>query len=68
MTAQLIQQVRQHMAENNHEALRMMPLSRYELRTIVLPIAREKLGEIPPYRARGLSSNWQGRGLMSRYG
>lgn len=55
------------LAENRHEELRLMPFSRYELRTIVLPLVRRKLGELAPVKAR-LSSNWAGKSLMSRYG
>ena len=67
MNTEMIEQARQLLAENNHEALRVLPLSRWEIRTFILPLARRKLGELAPVKAPGLSSNWCGRGQMSRY-
>lgn len=66
MTKEMTEKVCQLLADNNHEQLRMLPLSRYELRTIVMPLLRRKLGEVAPVRAPGLTSNWAGKSLMSR--
>ena len=54
------------LAAGEHEQLRALGLSKFEIRTFVLPIVREHLGEIPPATVKGLTSNWAGKSLMSR--
>lgn len=68
MNSKQLDQIRDMVAYDCHEQLKALELGRFEIRTVVLPLVRERLGEIPPIRVDGLTSNWVGKNLMSRYG
>lgn len=68
MDTKTLDQVGNMVAYDCHAQLRQLRLSRYEIRTFVLPLVQQRLGEIPPVKVAGLTSNWCGKEQMSRYG
>ena len=67
MNSTQINQVATMLSHGDHDGLRALQLSKYSIRTFVVPIVRKHLNEIPPARVKGLTSNWAGKQQMSRY-